>query len=42
MRFSGGGRVTNVGFGTIGLVVGFVLAAFFLVPRPMVKMNWRR
>jgi hypothetical protein len=28
--------------GTIGLVVGFVLAALFLVPGPMVKMKWRR
>jgi hypothetical protein len=28
--------------GTLGLVVGFVLAAFFLVPGPMVKMTWRR
>ncbi len=28
--------------GTLGLVVGFVLAALFLVPGPMVKMKWRR
>jgi hypothetical protein len=27
--------------GTLGLVVGFVLAVFFLVPGPMVKMTWR-
>jgi hypothetical protein len=27
--------------GTMGLVVGFVLAAFFLVPGPMVKVTWR-
>jgi hypothetical protein len=28
--------------GTIGLVVGFVLAAFFLVPGPVVKIKGRR
>jgi hypothetical protein len=33
--------------GTLGLVLGFVLAALFLVPgpmvkMPMVKMKWRR
>ncbi len=28
--------------GTLGLVVGFVLAAFFLVSGPMVKVTWRR
>ena len=28
--------------GTLGLVVGFVLTAFFLVPGPMVTMTWRR
>jgi hypothetical protein len=28
--------------GTLGLVVGFVLAAFFLVPGPMLKTTWRR
>jgi hypothetical protein len=28
--------------GTLGLVVGFILAALFLVPGPMVKMKGRR
>ena len=28
--------------GTLGLVVGFVLAALFLVPGPIVKMKGRR
>ena len=52
-RRVGGGRANDVTMdgwmgkvvlllGTIGLVVGFVLAALFLVPGPMVKMKWRR
>jgi hypothetical protein len=52
-RRVGGGRANDVTMdgwmgklvlllGTLGLVVGFVLAALFLVPGPMVKMKWRR
>jgi hypothetical protein len=52
-RRVGGGRANDVimdGWigklvlllGTLGLVVGFVLAALFLAPGPMVKMKWRR
>jgi len=52
-RRVGGGRANDVTMdgwmgklvlllGTLGLVAGFVLAALFLVPGPMVKMKWRR